>query len=150
MKKAIIIVGPPCAGKTTLCNKLSKDLSINLINESNSGNLLGIVNNLYTQKESVIIEHSDILSYLEEIKKNFNKVIIIYLDVSDDLLLSNYNERIKNNSIGDFKNINPLKMKELLSSEINKISLRKIFRIKINSKSDYDNKYEFIKGLTIL
>lgn len=146
-KTAIIIVGVPCSGKTIICNKLSKDLGINLINENNSGNLFGILNNLHNQTESVIIEHSDILSYIDEIKINFNKVIIIYLDVSDELLSYNYNERIKNNSIGDFKNVDIFKMKKENELLINKNKFKNMFLIEINSIFDYDKGYEIIKQI---
>lgn len=148
-KTAIIITGAPCSGKTTLCNKLSKDLDINFVNENNSGNLFGILNNLYTQKNFLIIEHSDILNYLEEIRKIFNKIIIIYLDVSDELLNLNYNERIKNNAIGDFKNIDIFEIKRELDEIIETMNFDTIFKIKINDTSDYENKYRFIKDIII-
>lgn len=144
-KTAIIIVGTICSGKTTLCNKLHEDLNIDYINESNSNNLFGILNKLQNSRELIIIEHSDILNHLKEIKKEVKNIILIHLDVSDEILIKNYNQRIKNNAEGDFKNINMLDMKDEIKRLADNYKFENYLRVSINNELDYEKSYNSIK-----
>lgn len=144
-KVAIIIIGPVCSGKTTLCNELHKDLNIDYLNENNSKNLFGILNSLSNLEETIIIEHAEIIKYIEVIKKKYSKIIAIYLDVSSELLISNYYFRIKNGYKGDFENIDISEMKQEIDNLVERYQFENILKVEIENKLDYENKYNIIK-----
>ena len=146
MKEAIIITGAVCSGKTSISNKISKDINFKLINEENTRpfNLHNLKKQLQIHKsENVIIEHTDILNYYDEIKKCFNIKVLIYINTSNEVLLKNIEARKNNNATGDYININAFKQKELIKNQLKHLNLKhSLIYLNILYNQEYDKKYK--------
>jgi len=149
-----MITGTICSGKTTLAQRLSESLNINMISESNSGGFFGIIdrikNNDFTPP--VIIEHAEIYNLLNEnreheISKYFDQIIVILMNVSEDLLVQNLNDRKSRNVIGDYLNIDMLDMKKQIEEYFNETSFSFKYIADINTVDDYKYQYEKIMRL---
>jgi len=152
MNVAIIITGTICSGKSTLSNKISETLKINLLNENNSKHFFGIIDNVKENKyiSPVIIEHTNILNVFDEnneynIGKYFNKKIIILLNVSDNILTKNINDRKLMGATGDYLNVDMFEMKKNIEKQFNEMpSDYEKYVANIDVENDYDIEYEKI------
>jgi len=139
------IVGPICAGKTTVASEVSKNLSIPFLSETNcEGGLLGLLKDVGKYEVS-IIEHTDLFYNYCKIAGYYNDIVVFYLDVSEDLLNSHKNQRIKEGIKGDFIRFDPVEMKKDIERQLseynNDVTSIKIFKIK------QDKDYEEVKSL---
>ncbi len=140
---AIIVSGTTCSGKTIISKRISEDLKLKLINEEyiRPFNLENLSKELKKHKsENIVIEHTDILNYFDEIKKYYQNIILIYLNISDKILIKNYNIRKDNKAVGDFINIDNIKLKKDIEKEIKNLKSEVIY-LNISKMSDYDTEY---------
>jgi uridine kinase len=149
MNTAIIITGTICSGKSTISEKIQKELNIKLINELNVSpkGLLGmksaIKNNEY--KGVLLIEHFEILNIINDIDKNFKKIIIILLNVSDSILIENLNTRKSQNITGNYLKVDILERKKYILEQYNKINDDyEKYIANIEVYEDYDLEYNKI------
>jgi len=146
MNDAIIITGTICSGKSTISENIKNKLNIEFINETNVspngifGMKYAIKNNNY--KDILLIEHAEILNFMDDIKIYFKNIIIILLNVSDNILIENLNLRKSKNITGDYLKVNILEMKKSIETQFNKIEYDcKKYIANINLYEDY--KYEY-------
>lgn len=152
MNTAIFITGTICSGKSTLSERIGKSLNINVISETNSNGFLGIIdrvkNNRFTSP--VIIEHAEIYNLINEkreleISRCFDKMIIILMNVSDDILMENINERKSRGVTGDYLKIDIFAMKKDIENHFNEVTNDFIKYIaNINIVDDYQREYQKI------
>jgi thymidylate kinase len=152
MKTAIFITGTICSGKSTLSEKISKALNIDMISENNSNGFFGIIdrvrNNDFTSP--VIIEHTDILNVFNgeishDISGYFDKKILILINVSDDILTKNINDRKARGVTGDYLKVDMFAMKKDIENKFNKTKNDFIrYVANIDTVDDYDNEYKKI------
>lgn len=148
MNIVIFITGTICSGKSTLAQRISKSLNIDLLSETNSNGFFGIIdrvmNNDFTSP--VIIEHAEIYNLINknrdlEISRYFDKILIIVMNVSDDILTNNLNERKSRELIGDYLNIDMFAMKKDIENYINDNNDYTKYILNINSIDDYEGEY---------
>ena len=152
MNTAIIITGTICSGKSTLSKRLSEALKLNLLNENNPKHFYGILDRVKENDftSPVIIEHTDILNFFDEHKeydigKYFDKKIIILINVSDDILTKNINERKARGATGDYLKVDMFAMKKNIEKRFNEMpSGYKKYVANIVSENDYDVEFEKI------
>jgi len=152
MNTAVFITGTICSGKSTLSERIGKSLNIDVIGETNSNGFFGIIdkikNNTFTLP--VIIEHAEIHNLINkkrelEISKYFNKMIIILLNVSDDILTVNLNDRKSRNITGDYLNVDMFAMKKDIERHFNEVADDFIkYTANINIVDDYESEYQRI------
>ncbi|MCL2386991.1 MAG: AAA family ATPase [Defluviitaleaceae bacterium] len=149
MRKAVFVTGTICSGKSTLSERLGKELNMDVISETNSNGLFGIVERVKNSEFTPppIIEHAEIhllLNY-NEISRYFDEMAIILLNVSDDLLTKNLNERKARGATGDYLKIDIFAMKKEIENHFNKVEGDYIKYIaNVNTAEDYDVEYQKI------
>lgn len=153
MQTAIIITGTICSGKSTISQKISKSLKIDLLDESNPPKyFFGAIDRIRENDfiSPVIVEHTDILNFFDEGKKYdigmyFDKKIIILINVSDDILLRNINDRKLRGVTGDYLNVDVIKTKREIENKFNEKKNGFIKYIaNINIVDDYEHEYDKI------
>lgn len=149
---SILITGAVTSGKSTLAGKLSKELSIELINEKTSGNYYQIIDKIIPEYyPNAIFEHCWIYKKWFIFKALYKKTILIVISPSDELLLKNFNERLIKNETGDYKKFDPIEQKQMIFAEcelIKKDNPSKNFVVKfidIDESADYEEAYSKIK-----
>jgi adenylate kinase family enzyme len=149
MNTTVIIVGTPCSGKSTISKRICEELNIKLITELNVVpiNIFGIRNE-YKKCENnvnVLIEHVEILSYIEEINIYSNKVIVILLNVSDNILNQNLEKRKSQNIQGDYLKYDILYIKKDIEEKFKNINIDCVkYVADINAYEDYNLEYNKI------
>jgi len=152
MRKAIFVAGTICSGKSTLSEKLGKELNMDVISETNSNGFFGIVDRVKNSEFTPppIIEHAEmhlLLNYKRdiEISRYFDEMVIILLNVSDDLLTKNLSERKARGVTGDYLKIDIFAMKKEIENHFNKLERDCIKYIaNINTAEDYEVEYQKI------
>ena len=137
---SIWLVGPICSGKTTIASFLSEELGLLLYTEEMyPSGLSGIIDNV-DRFPSCIIEHCELLNYHNKLSQHFERLLIFYLDIADELLLRHKEERIRQGEEGDFLKIDPIEMKLRIEAKIQQLNLNDgldIIPIPIQTDSDY-------------
>jgi len=154
MNTAIIITGTICSGKSTLSKKISEALHFNVLNENNSNHFFGIIERIKENDftSPVIIEHTDILNVFNGqedyyISKYFDKKIIILMNVSDDILTKNINDRKARGATGDYLKVDMFAMKKEIENKFNEKTNSFVKYISnINIFDDYEHEYQRIIG----
>jgi len=154
MNTAIIITGTICSGKSTLSKKISEALHFNVLNENNSKHFFGIIERIKENDftSPVIIEHTDILNVFNgqedyDISKYFDKKIIILMNVSDDILTKNINDRKARGATGDYLKVDMFAMKKEIENKFNEKTNSFVKYISnINIFDDYEHEYQRIIG----
>jgi adenylate kinase family enzyme len=152
MNIAIIVTGTICSGKSTLSKKISQSLNLNVLDENNPQHFYGILEKV---KEGdftspVIIEHTDILNVFDENKeydigKYFDRKIIILMNVSDDILTKNINDRKLRNIMGDYLKVDMFEMKKNIEKRFNEMPNDFIkYAANITVENNYENENEKI------
>ena len=152
MNTAIIITGTICSGKSTLSKRISESLNINILNENNSKGFFGIINKIKTNEftSPVIIEHTDILNVFDlttshDISGYFDKKLVILMNVSDDILTRNINERKSRGATGDYLKVDMFAMKNDIENKFNGLANDFVKYISnINILDDYESEYQNI------
>ena len=149
MSTAIIITGTICSGKTTISKKISEYLSINFLSEENVSpkGLMSILKEIQSGKftDIVLIEHANILNFIDDIADYFDKLIIILLNVSETVLTYNMNTRKQNNAIGDYLNIDIFETKREIQQQFENLKYNKITYVAdIIKNNDYDIEFKNI------
>jgi len=152
MRKAIFVTGTICSGKSTLSEKLGSELNLDVISETNSNGFFGIVDKIKNDAftSTPIIEHAELHLLLNcqrdiEISRYFDKMIIILLNVSDDLLTNNLNERKARGATGDYLKIDIFAMKKEIENHFNNLKgNHNKYVANINTFDDYDIEYRKI------
>ena len=157
MNTAIFITGTICSGKTTLSERIGDSLNINVISETNSNGFFGIIdrvkNNEYTSP--VIIEHAEVYNMVNkdrdlEISRYFDKMIVILINVSDDILAQNIEDRKSKNVVGDYLKIDMLAMKKDIEHHFNEvINDCAKYIANINTIDDYESEYHKITAFIV-
>ena len=146
MSIAIIITGTMCSGKTTISEKMQKKINIELITELNvsPNSIHGMINEIKSKenKDIVLIEHAEILRVIDKIDKCFTKIVIIFMNVSDNLLIENFNKRKSQNTIGNYLLETVLEWKKYIEEDFKKLQKDYIkYTVDINTNEDYDIAY---------
>lgn len=151
MSIAIIIAGTMCSGKSRISKKIQKELNIDLITELNvsPNNIFGMIYEIKSKenKSNILIEHLEILRVIDKIEEYFTKIIIILLNVSEDVLIKNFNERKLYNTIKyPFETVLDRKkyIKELFVELKNDYEK---YIVDINTYDDYDLAYNYIMNI---
>ncbi|MCL2603499.1 MAG: AAA family ATPase [Defluviitaleaceae bacterium] len=157
MNTAIFITGTICSGKSTLSERIGNALNIDVISETNSNGFFGIIdkikNNEFTSP--VIVEHAEIYNLINknrelEISKYFDKMIIILINVSNDILTANLNDRKSRNIVGDYLKIDMFEMKKSIENHFNEIPMDFIkYIVNVNIVDDYEFEYKKIIAFLI-
>ncbi len=140
---AIIVTGTICSGKTTLAKRISEDVNYRLLNEENIKpfNFENVCKQLQMYKlKNIIVEHTDILNYFNEIIKFYKTIILIYLDVSDEILLQNLSIRKNNKAVGDFSSIDYITLKKNIEEKVKALKNEVIY-FNVLESFDYDREY---------
>jgi cytidylate kinase len=155
MNTAVFITGTVCSGKSTISEKIQKELNIKLINETNvcPNGILGIKHEIKTNKNNdiVLIEHVEILNIIDDIKKYIKNLFIILLNVSDNILIKNLEMRKSKNITGDYLRADILGIKKEIEKKFNNIIYGcEKYTANINKCEDYDIEYDkIIKKISI-
>jgi tRNA A37 threonylcarbamoyladenosine biosynthesis protein TsaE len=152
MRKAIFITGTICSGKSTLSERIGNELKMDVISETNSNGFFGIVDRIKNGEFTPppIIEHAEIYLLLNdkreiEISRHFDKMIVVLLNVSDDILTKNLNERKASGSTGDYLKIDIFAMKKEIERHFNEVEGDYIKYIaNINCVDEYEDEYKKI------
>ena len=89
-------------------------------------------------KDIVLIEHAEILSKIDEINKYFENVVIILLNVSNNILIENFNSRKSRNTINSYHLETVLTWKKYIEYDFNKVKNNYInYILDINTNDDY-------------
>jgi len=151
MSIAIIIAGTMCSGKSRISKKIQKELNIDLITELNvsPNNIFGMIYEIKSKenKSNILIEHLEILRVIDKIEEYFTKIIIILLNVSEDVLIKNFNERKLYNTIKyPFETVLDRKkyIKELFVELKNDYEK---YIVDINTYDDYGLAYNYIMNI---
>jgi len=142
MNTAIIITGTMCSGKSTISEKIQKELGIPLITELNvtPQSMFGMMSEIRNNesKDIVLIEHAEILRKIDEINKYFKNIVIILLNVSNNILKENFNSRESRNTINNYPFEAVLSWKKYIEDEFNKVKNNYInYVVDINTNDDY-------------
>jgi len=149
MSTAIIITGTICSGKTTISEMISERLNIPLFSEGNvfPRGLTGILDAIKSGKftDSVLVEHADILNFMDDIVRYFDKQIMILLNVSEKILTDNLDNRKSKSIIGDYLNVDICQMKKNIIKKFEELKGEKItYVVDITDHSDYERACENI------
>jgi len=149
MSTAIIITGTICSGKTTISKKISEYLDIKFLSEENVSpkGLMSILREIRSGKftDIVLIEHANILNFIDDITDCFDKLIIILLNTSDTVLADNINMRKQNNIIGDYLNIDIFESKKEIQKQFETLKYDKIIYVAdITKNNDYGIEFKNI------
>jgi hypothetical protein len=140
---AICVVGTTCAGKTTLAAHLSRALGLPWLTESSfADGLMGMLREL-PSRGSVILEHCNLLNYMDHVTARFRRVIVVHIDIADETVVVHKSERIRQGATGDFHRVDPVAMAreiwraaERLPPQVPRLSVR------IGSDTDYQPETE--------
>jgi len=152
MNTAVILTGTMCSGKSTISEKIQNEFKIKLISESNAStkSLLGMMYEIKNNKFEgiVLIEHAEILRYIDDLNKYFENLIIILLEVSDSILVTNFNSRKEQNAIGNYPPETVFTQKKYIEELFNNIGNKYIkYTANINDRKDYEIEYNKIINL---
>ena len=152
MNIAVLITGTICSGKTTISERLQKELNVKLINELNVSptGVFGIKHaiKINESKGIVLIEYAEILSIIDDINKHFEKIIVFLLNVSNKIIFENLSIRKSQNIGGDYLKVGQeyiLCMKKDIEEQFN--NLKNCYEkhiLNIHSREDYDIAYNEI------
>jgi len=151
---AVLIIGTPCSGKSTISKRLQEELGVKLINELNvsPNGIFGMKSAIKNNEDKgiVIIEHAEILSIIDDINKHFEKIIIFLLNVSDNILSENLNSRKSQNITGNYLNVDIFNLRKYYEEQFNNINNHEKYKLNINNYEDYDLVYiDIIQKLSI-
>jgi len=149
MNTAVIITGTMCSGKSTISERIQKELNIKLITESNVSpkNFLGMMYEIKNNefKDIVLIEHAEILRKIDEINKYFENIVIVLINVSNSILIDNFKKRELENTIGSYSIETVLAWKKYIEDDFNKVKNNYInYIVDINANDDYDSAHNNI------
>jgi hypothetical protein len=154
---ALLITGAVTAGKTSLVHKVDDLLvnkfqsSIKFINEQSTGPYPQIVMAIDPFKFPVVaFEHCWIHNKWYLIEGIYTEWDIIMVKLAKDLLEKNYQERLKMNLGGDFRNMNPHEQQETILEQLERIPqefAKNIHIFDINSYEDYNKPAELAFNL---
>jgi len=148
MSTLIFITGTICSGKTTMAKRISESLGIGVVNETNTNGFFGIIDEIQGNAfiSPVIVEHAEVYNLLNEKRKHyiggdFDKVIVILINVADDILADNLAERKSQNAIGDYLNIDMFEMKAQIKSYFDEMNCTAKYVANINTVEDYEREF---------
>lgn len=140
---SIIISGAVASGKSTIARKLAEDIGYELINEETTGNYYKILDRIHPKHlPHAIYEHCWIYKKRYIFEALYERVVVVILDVSEDVLLQNYKKRKEIDASGDYLDIDPLKQQTQILSENPDTHI-----VQIQTYADYDKAYDTIKSL---
>ena len=122
MKKlAIVLVGAVTSGKTTLANNLGQILNFDIINEEKFGNYFKIIKEIDGNKHPrAIYDHCYIYTQVAHFSKEYDEVLLCFINLSETLLVKNYENRKQadKHQKGDYLKINPVQQQNNLNFEM--------------------------------
>ena len=145
---AVLITGTICSGKSTISKKVQEELNVKLIHELNvsPNGIFGIKYAIEKNEDKgiVLIEHLEILSFIDDINRHFEKIIIFLLNVSDNILKENLNNRKLQNITGDYLKYDILSLKKDIEEKFQDVNNHEKYILNINVYEDYDLAYDII------
>ncbi|HQF36132.1 MAG TPA: hypothetical protein PLL26_00605 [Candidatus Dojkabacteria bacterium] len=143
-KFALIICGPIVSGKSTITEKISKEIKIPLISETTIGNYYKIIDYIDPFKyPCAIYEHCYIYKKWYVFQSLYLKTHTFILNPSDKIITKNYLKRKISDSAGDYLKTDPIKQRDEILSDVYNIKPQfsqrnhKLTIININHYSDY-------------